>query len=138
MNALLKFLTVLDSQLKRLGICATTGFIGGAIAGFFLLLLFLANGGTDPALTVGLFWRIVLVLTLFDFAALLFLLVGLCHYSLASVWLPILINALLTCFTTTLLVSVFKWWLGSIIVGMLVGLAIGRLLCILSCRFMKR
>jgi phosphoglycerol transferase MdoB-like AlkP superfamily enzyme len=134
MNLLLRSLTVFSNRFRQFGICATVGFIAGNIAGFFLLLLFLAQGGTALILTSNQALQIALILTLFDVIVLLFFLVALSRYKFSSVLLPALINCLLTCLITTLLVSSFNLWQWSIIVGMLVGLIIGRLFCILSCR----
>ena len=135
MYSLLKALTAFGPAFKKLGICATLGFIAGVIAGFFLLLFFLVSGGTDPMLTQDQILKVVLLLTIFDVIALLFFLVGLSRYTFAAAFLPTLITSLLVCLVTVLLVSKFNLWLLSLIVGMLVGLIIGRLLCLLFCRF---
>ncbi|MDZ7968764.1 MAG: hypothetical protein RM368_28065 [Nostoc sp. DedSLP03] len=134
MNLLLRSLTVFSNRFRQFGICATVGFVAGNIAGFFLLLLFLAQGGTALILTSNQALQTVLILTLFDVIVLIFFLVALSRYKFSSVLLPTIINCLLTCSVTTFLVSSLSLWLWSIIVGMLVGLIIGRLLCLLSCR----
>jgi hypothetical protein len=135
MNLLLRYLTVFSDRFRQLGICATVGLIAGNIAGFFLLLLFLEQGNDALILTSNQALQVALILTLFDVIALLFFLVALCRYKFLSVVLPTFINCLLTCLITTFLVSSFSLWLWSIVVGMLVGLAVGRLFCIFSCKF---
>lgn len=135
MYSLLKAMTAFGPVFKKLGICATLGFIAGVIAGVFLLLFFLVSGGTDPMLTQDQTLKVVLLLTLFDVIALLFFLMSLCRYTFAAAFLPTIITSLLVCLVTVLLVSKFNLWLWSLIVGMLVGLIIGRLLCLLFCRF---
>jgi hypothetical protein len=135
MNLLLRYLTVFSDRFRQFGICATVGLIAGNIAGFFLLLLFLAHGDGALILTSNQAFQVALILTLFDVIVLLFFLVALCRYKFSSVILPTSINCLLTCLITTLLVTNFSLWLWSIVVGMLIGLIIGRLFCLLSCRY---
>ncbi len=116
------------------GICATVGFLAGAISGVILLLVFSVHG-TVITLTYGDTWRVALLLAAFCFIALLWILYVLCRLTLASIFLSTLINCILTCFFTVYLVNKLAAWKWAVFIGMLVGLFIGYLLCLL-CRYL--
>lgn len=134
MNQIYLFIQWFSNIFKKLGICATVGFIAGIITGMALLLDYSVTGAVIT-LTYNETWQVALLLAAFCFLVLLFVLFVLCRYTVSSVFLPTLINCLLTCFFTVYLVNKFAAWEWAVFIGMVVGLIIGYLLCIL-CRYL--
>ena len=133
MRTIVKIFTSLSFLTKKLGICANVGLIAGAIAGTFLVLLNLLQGGlvvnNEEALYLGL------ILTGFTWIVILFILCMLVRFTLGSVALASFVNCLLTCLLT---VFVCKWinafhlaWL----IGIVLGIIVGQLLCRLNYLF---
>ena len=134
MNQLYLFIKWLAKFFQWWGICATVGFLAGAISGVILLLFFSVHGSVITLTNVQT-WQVALLLAAFCFIALLWVLYVLCRLTLASVFWPTLINCLLTCFFTVYLVNALAAWKFAVFIGMLVGLLIGYLLCLL-CKYL--
>jgi hypothetical protein len=131
MSTLAKLFLLLRFITSKLSICANTGFMAGAIAGFFLGL----EDAVSANFPLATFQDVLidsLLLTAMAWIAVLFVLCVTARLSFSSVALPSLINCFLTCLLTTWICnkfSLFRWaWL----VGMLVGIFVGTLLCRLN------
>ncbi len=117
-------------RLRPLGVCANAGLIVGILTGGALSLIDFLEGPLALSLAEALrFWAIT---ALFGWLTLLFIFVALVRWTLSSVALPALLNAVLVSGLTVFLcraLALYGWaWL----VGILVGIAIGLLLCRLS------
>ncbi len=130
MNAIAKFLTSLSSITRRTGVCANVGLIAGALAGVLVSLLDLLH--SDLVLSNQNAIYLSLILGAFTWTALIFILSVLVRYTFKSIAFPALVNCMFTCF---LLVFICKWigvytfaWL----IGIVVGLIVGQLLCLLN------
>jgi hypothetical protein len=133
MSGIIKFISAFSKVFDELGICATVGFIAGGLAG--LVLTFYAMDLTSaPMLTAKEIWQVGLILAAATAGFLLFYLYVLCRYTFISVFAPVVLNCLLTCVLTVWLVDVTGLWDWAFFVGAIVGLLVGRLLCIF-CQF---
>ncbi len=128
MKTLAAFLKWVGKLFPLLGLCATVGFIAGALAGI-VLLIFGSIHPSTPVLTTAERWQTGLLLGAYTSLALIFYLYVFCRFTLASILLPTLVNCFLTCVATVWLVSEFDLWKWAFFVGAVVGMLIGRLLC---------
>ena len=133
MKAIAKLAAAIGRLFEALGICATIGFIAGALAGMALTLLAL-DLTPPPVLSAQEVVKIGLILAVATAGLLLFYLCVLCRYTFISVFVPVVVNCLLTCLLTVWLVNVTGLWDWAVFVGAIVGLLVGRLLCVV-CRF---
>jgi hypothetical protein len=133
MNWIVKFISAISKVFDALGICATVGFIAGGLSGL-VLTIYAMDLTSAPTLTAREIWQVGLVLAAATAGLLLFYLYVLCRYTLSSVFMPVVLNCLLTCLLTVWLVDVTGLWDWAFFVGTVVGLLVGRLLCIF-CQF---
>ena len=126
MNA--SFIKWFSSHLKHLGLCGNTGFIAGCFAGIILTILNMQYEGA-LALSVEEFYKVCAMLILFCWVVIIFLLVFLAKFKFSHVAIPAFVNVFVVVFITVFLSwkwDVFEWaWL----IGMLIGIIIGYLLC---------
>lgn len=135
MNLLANLINRLAALFKRLGVCATVGFIAGILTGFALVFYNLNGGST--VLTAAEVWKVTLLLWAAISVFLLLYLYILCRYTLASIFFPTLFNSLITCFLTIWFTNQYGLWTTAIFIGIVIGLLIGKLLCIL-CKLLNR
>lgn len=128
MKTLVGFFKWVSKLFPLLGLCATVGFIAGALAGG-ALLLFASIHPTVPTLSTSEVWQVALLLWAYTTLALLFFLYVFCRFTLASILLPTIVNCFLTCLLTVWLVDKFALWQWAFFIGAVVGILIGRLLC---------
>jgi hypothetical protein len=133
MKAIAKLAAAIGRLFEALGICATIGFIAGALAGM-ALTLFAMDLVPPPVLGTQDVVQAGLVLGMASAGLLVFYLCVLCRYTFISVFVPVVVNCLLTCILTVWLVNVTGLWGFAVFIGMIVGLLVGRLMCI-ACRF---
>lgn len=112
----------------RLTPCELNGMLIGALAGFLFCVVWLMGEAFTPV-AYPLWLYIALALALFCWVALFALLCGPLRYAPSSVAGPLLINSLLTCVLTIYLCNLSEQPYLFFLIGMLVGLVIGRLLC---------
>ena len=123
----MKLIAALSKFLRKIGVCGNAGVIVGMLAGGALSLLDLLQ---DPlVLSDAQALRMWAILALFGWLVLLFVFVAFVRWPLSSVIIPTLVNAVLVS-AVTLYVSraldLFQWaWL----IGFLVGVLLGFLLC---------
>jgi hypothetical protein len=130
LRILVRFFTLLSPMLQRLGICATAGFIAGSFTGFILWVYAFFNGA--PVLATPDLIKLSLMIAFFAWVLLIFTFVVLGNMPFLSIWYSTLMNALLTCFFTVLVVYKFDLWVIAWLVGMIVGIWIGLLLCYIN------
>ena len=112
----------------RLSLCASTGGIMGTVAGALTSIALLGHHGTPP--TAGDLLTMGIVLALLNMLLLVILSLWL-RYVVADLFLPVVLNALLTSIATVYVVSVLSVPALGAIVGLLIGIVIGTLLCLL-------
>jgi hypothetical protein len=116
----------------RLSFCALNGALIGALAGFLFGALLLEHG--SHTFTPAELLQIALLLALICWFVVL-VIVGLwLHYGASAIAWPLLLNALLTCVFTVWFNNLIRIPELATIVGLLVGLIVGSLLC----RFCRR
>jgi hypothetical protein len=130
---IVKLISAISKVFDALGICATVGFIAGGLSGL-VLMIYAMDLTSAPTLTAKEIWQVGLVLAAAAAGLLLFYLYALCRYTFISVFVPVVLNCLLTCLLTVWLVDVTGLWGWAFFVGAIVGLLVGRLLCIF-CQF---
>jgi hypothetical protein len=126
-----RFFKILSPLLQRLGICATAGFIAGAIAGFILWLYALINGAPVSFSSAEIV-QLSLVLALFGWIMLVFAFVVLCRVPFSSMWYSAFFNAFVTSLLTLLVVYHINLWVIAWLVGMIIGIWVGLILCYLN------
>jgi hypothetical protein len=136
MKTIAAIIRPLEKALNNLGICTTVGFMAGVITGFLLFCYWLTNPTPAP-LTPEEFWIGAGMLWLFCFITILFILVVFCRFTLASVFFQTLLNTLLSSILTTYVVTKWGLWEWAFLVGLVIGLVVGRLLCFI-CQTLKR
>ncbi len=136
MNLLIKFLSFFQFFTNKLSICMTTGMIAGVIGGIFLQLLQINQGGSLTLTDIETFY-VSLELTIFCWIILLFILCALIRYTFSSVALPTLVNSFLTCLLTVWVCNKLSWFLFASVVGLFIGLIVGRILCLIN-QLLKR
>jgi hypothetical protein len=112
----------------RRNLCAACGAIAGAFAGTIFGLLL--TQGSAPAIAASALVQIGLILAVAAWIGLLIVLASWLHYQLGAVWLPALINAVLTAILTVLAAYAVKSlpFLAPIL-GVLIGTLVGFILC---------
>ena len=133
MKSIAKLMSAIGKIFDALGVCATIGFITGGLSGL-VLTIYSMDLTPAPVLTVKEILQVGLLLAAATAGLLLFYLYVLCRYTFISVFMPVVLNCLLTCLITVWLVDVTRLWGWAFFVGVVVGLLVGRLLCII-CRF---
>jgi hypothetical protein len=133
---LAKLINAIARLLKRLGTCGNAGLIVGMLTGGLLALLDFLDGPLAPTLTQII--RLWLVTALFGWLVLLAIFVGLVRWRFSAVALPSLVNAVLVAGLTLLICQAlgafaYAWW-----IGILVGLLVGRLLCLINNLLQRR
>lgn len=116
--------------LRRLGVCGNAGVIVGTLAGLLLFALDFIHGG-GLALSVSEAVRIALLLAAAGWLVLLFVFTAFGRASLASVAVPAAVNSLLVCTLTVLLTRALGLYPVAVLVGIVIGMAIGAALCTL-------
>ena len=106
--------------------------LAGLIAGAFLQLVGCASAAPPSALSPASILWVGLMLGAAGFLVLLWILYGLARFTFASVAGPALLNSLLTALLTTALVSAIDGWRIALLIGVISGLVIGRILCLIS------
>jgi hypothetical protein len=137
MGIIVRLFTLLSPLLQRLGICATTGFIAGAFAGF-ILWVYAFFQSTTPVLSASDIVKLSLVLTAAAWILILFVLVPLGRLAFLSVWYSSLLNTFLTCLLTVWVVYKLDLWIIAYLVGMIIGVWIGLILCYINNYFKKK
>ena len=124
----------LKPLLNRIGVCGIAGVIAGSFAGLMLTLLDLLY---EQALSLTQVERlpVSLLLTLAAWLVALFAFVCLAHYRLAAIAIPTFLIALLVCFLPVHLTHVLGLYGLAWLVGLVVGLLVGMLLCAFYKRF---
>jgi hypothetical protein len=117
----------LTALLGRLGVCGQAGVAVGVITGFVLTLLDLINGplGSDFG-ELAAMW---LMLAVFGWLLIVFLFTVFARWSAASVAAPALVNSVLVTGLTVLVCRVAGVFSLAWLVGALVGVLVGYLLC---------
>jgi len=133
MKPVVQFIASIGKLFELLGICATVGFIAGAMTGI-LLTLYAMDISPAPVLTATEIWQVGLLVAAVIAIFLLIYLWVLCRYTFASIFMPVLLNCLLTCLITVWLVNLTGLWGWAFFVGAIVGILVGSLLC-LFCRY---
>jgi hypothetical protein len=133
MKPIIQFVSSFKKIFDLLGICATVGFIAGALSGL-ALTIFAMDLSPAPVLTATEVWQVGLLLAAFIAVFLLIFLTVICRYTFGSIFVAVILNCLLTCVLTVWLVNLTALWGWAFFVGAIVGLLIGRLLCII-CQF---
>jgi hypothetical protein len=121
----------LAQLLRRAGTCANAGLIVGAVVGAILTLLDWVHEG-KLELSGGEILAIVAMLAAFAWLVLLFVFVGALRLPFVAVALPALVNALLAVVVTVLIAYVLDAFGLTWLIGPLVGLLVGMLLCYLA------
>ena len=127
MRSIARLVAWLAPYLRRIGVCGNAGVIVGLLTGGALALLdFLANPLVLSGPEALRAWAI---LALFGWLVLLFVFRALVRWPLGTIVVPTLVNAVLVSGITLYLsraLELFPWaWL----LGFLVGMALGLLLC---------
>lgn len=135
MKSLINFFTSLNTFTKRIGLCGNVGLMAGAIAGMFLMMLDIRQGGLIMSTLEAI--QVSLLLTLFTWIFILFVLVTLARLTFRSIAIPSLINCLLTCFAVVFIVRELGLYIIAWLIGLLVGTIIGMLLCRINFIFDK-
>lgn len=136
MNILLSIFKPLEKALKKLGICATVGFLAGAITGIILFCYSISNPVIPLITTMEFIW-IASMIWLFVFLVILFMLVVFCRFTLGSIFFQVLVNTVLSSFFTTFLVFKLNAWVVAFFIGAIIGLLFGKLFCFI-CQHLKR
>jgi hypothetical protein len=121
--------------LASIGVCGNAGVAVGLVTGFVLTLVDLIEGPIE--FTTGEALATWLGLTVFGWVMLLFLFTAIVRWEARTVVAPALINSLLVTGLTLLIC-----WIGGLfaiawLVGLLMGVLIGFLLCTLYRRLMR-
>lgn len=111
----------------RLGLCAMSGAIVGSQAGYFVGIVLLHLAPTTP--TAQQLGVAGLILALMGWLVVLLLIGTWLGYGVRRIALPALLNALLVSFITVLLVNGLGLPGWGMLLGFLVGIVIGSLLC---------
>lgn len=127
MQLLLAPIHALGRLLAGLGICANAGLVVGLTTGGMLGLLAAFEG--PPAPTAAELLQVWAATALFGWLILIFLFVPLSRWSFRAVALPAAANAIVVCGLTLFLCEAFALYLWGLVVGALVGVAVGLLLC---------
>lgn len=113
--------------LAGIGVCGISGVIVGLVTGFALTLLDLADGPLQLSnVDVLVMW---LTLAVFGWLMLIFVFAAFVRWSVGSVAMPALVNSALVTGLTVLICWLAGLFAVAWLVGLLVGLAIGYLLC---------
>lgn len=131
MKPFTKLISLLYPYTQRLGVCGNTGLIAGVITGLILGILNLRIG-PGLVLTNTEAWQLAGILALFSWIVIVFLLLLVLRVKLSQVIIPVLINTLLVCSLTVFTVNTFHLFPIAWLIGMLIGIIIGYLLCQLS------
>lgn len=125
MNGIIKWFS---AHLKHIGLCGNTGFIAGTFAGIILSILNMQYEGA-LTLTTPEFFKITIELILFCWIVVVFVFVFFGKLKFSQVVIPALFNVIVVVFLTAWIswkLNIFPWaWL----IGMIIGLLIGYLLC---------
>lgn len=129
MRLIARLVAWLSRYLRRIGVCGTAGVIVGLLAGGAIALLDLLKHPlvlSNPEAV-----RTWVILALLGWLVLIVVFVGFVRWSLASVVVPTLVNAVLVSGITLYLsraLGLFPWaWLLGLVVGMVLGLLLCRL-----------
>jgi len=131
MAILAKFFALFEFLTKKLSVCATTGFMAGAIGGVFIQLLHSFN----PGFHLNTLQEILidsLILTALAWFFVVFVLCVIAKLTFPSIALPSLINSFLTCFITLFICNKYALFPWGYVIGILVGILVGTLLCKLN------
>jgi hypothetical protein len=129
MRLIARLVAWLSRYLRRIGVCGNAGVIVGLLAGGAIALLDLLKHPlvlSNPEAV-----RTWVILALLGWLVLIVVFVGFVRWSLASVVVPTLVNAVLVSGITLYLsraLGLFPWaWLLGLVVGMVLGLLLCRL-----------
>ena len=131
MNILYSTINFVNSYTRKLGICGNTGLIVGLVSGLLLSFLNIKLNLTLH-LTNDEVFKVALMLGLFCWLLILFLLVVFIRLRLGEILVPSLFNSLLVGFLTVFLVNKFSLYYIAGLIGMLIGIIVGFLLCQIS------
>ena len=119
----------------HLPFCAIPGAFVGVLVGAFVSLLQILH----PVHFTGAQAFVTgLALGLVGFAAILGILVLFFHYSLAAIFLPTLVNALLVGIAVVAVLNAVQRPATGAFLGFIIGLIVGSLLCFAACRYPRR
>jgi hypothetical protein len=122
---------VLADLMRRAGACGNAGLIAGSVVGAILTLLeWVTEEKLDPS--VGELVAIIAMLTGFAWLVLLFVFISTLRMPFTAVVLPTLVNALLVVVVTVLVAYALDAFGVAWLLGPLIGLLIGILLCFLA------
>jgi hypothetical protein len=136
MKTIASFFLWVANLFEALGVCATVGFLAGSSAGF-ILMMYQISAGVTPVFTLIEVFQVSLLLWVGISLCLLFFLYVICRYTLGSIFPPTLFNTFVTCLLTTWFVNQFHLWHWAFFAGAVVGILIGKLLCI-SCNLLNK
>jgi hypothetical protein len=117
----------LSAFLARLGVCGNAGVAVGVMTGFVITVLDLTEEAL--ALTALEALQLWLLLWLFGWLALLLIFTLFVRWSARSVAGPALVNSMLVTGLTVLVVWLTGLYWLAVVIGFLIGLLIGFLLC---------
>lgn len=117
----------LGDWCNKLGPCGNIGLMIGLIAGLLLTVLSLRTAHLRPA-PMEVFW-IIVILTLFCWVVMVFVAVVFGRFRLRSVLWGMLLRSVVICLVTVLITHVLGTYRFGIIIGIVVGLFFGYLIC---------
>jgi len=122
----------LGDWFNKLGPCGNIGLMIGLIAGLLLTILSLRTTHMRPA-PIEVFW-IIVILSLFCWAVMVFVAVVFGRFRLQSVLWSMLLRSVVICLFTVVITHVLGAYLFGIIIGIVVGLFFGYLMCTVLAR----
>ncbi len=130
MNILLGTNKKIAGFFKKFNMCSLAGYLIGLAAGSLLTLHNIMNGG----LSLGKeeIFYVAILLTIFTFFIMIILLGIFLRLRLRSFALGLFLNCAFTCSLTVLLVNGSGYYIVAWFIGMIVGVAVGSLLCWLN------
>lgn len=119
----------------RLPFCAIPGAFVGVLVGAFFSL---AQSLQPVHLTGAQVFITGLCLGLIGFALILGVLVLFFHYSLAAIFWPTFVNALIVGIVVVAVLNVVQRPAIGPLLGFIIGVIVGSLLCAVACRYLRR
>ena len=127
------FVALAKAMFGKLSLCALVGGLVGAITGFFFSLFQLQNPGL--VLTVLQVLAMGIELGLLGWLFVLLVVGVWLHYGAGSIAFQALVNALLTSILVVFFNNLLQLPAVAVPIGMLIGILVGYLLCILCGRY---